>query len=160
MHAHRLAALRIGDVHVAHRGCDARVAEDALHLGDVYAGLEEIRRAGVAKLMQAVDRYTGPTCDPMNRSADRLAAQSLATACDEQRTFTKSTGLLEQVVSQRQIRVETMQDHLRQRHATLASGLAAIDPKRSFVAIEVIHIESLELTPPQSRAVEHRQHRH
>jgi hypothetical protein len=42
MERHRGAALRIGDVHIAHRGRYDAMPQDALHLRQVHARLQQI----------------------------------------------------------------------------------------------------------------------
>src|ERR1700692_3975868 len=112
------------------------------------------------ELMQAVDRYARTARDPMDRVADRLGAEALALARPQQRPLTEARVPLEHVVSPGQIGLKALQDHLRQRHAALLAGLAAIDPQHAFGPIEARNVEPLEFPATQPRSVQQREYRH
>ena len=63
---HRLAALRIGNVNVAHRRCDTRMTQNALDLRKMNSCLKQVRCAGMPKLMHTVNRYAGTARDRVN----------------------------------------------------------------------------------------------
>jgi hypothetical protein len=75
-------------MHVAHGGGDAAVPQNALHLCQVHAGLQKIRRAGMPKLMQAVDRHARATRNSVDGVADRIASKASAVACHQQCVLT------------------------------------------------------------------------
>src|ERR1700688_1373370 len=160
MERHRGTALRIGDVHIAHRGPDAAMSQDALHLGQVHARLQQIGRTAMPKLMQAMDGHWRTARDRVDTVADGTARETLATAAHQQRALAAESRFFQLVVAKWQIRFETPQHHLRQWHTAFVSRLAAIDAQGSFRAIKRIEVQPLQFATAKTGAVKHRQHRY
>src|SRR5215475_14204546 len=97
--------------------------ENALHLRQMNAGLQQVGSAAVPKLMQAVQRHLGPPGDGMNPDADRGATEALAGAAHQQRTLAAGSRFLQLVMAKGQVGSETPQRHLRQRHTALTPRL-------------------------------------
>ena len=112
MERHRGTALRIGDVYVPHGGSYAAMPQNALHLGQVYARLQQIRRAAMPKLMQTMDSALRAARDRVDTIADRSACETLATAAHHQSALAAQSSLFQLVVAQWQIRFEAPQHHL------------------------------------------------
>src|SRR5450631_920605 len=123
MSRHRFAALRIRDVGVTHRRGNALVPQDALHVGQVYAWLQQVRGAAVPELMEAHERDLSTTSNAVDAVADHLTGEPLAAPVHEQRGLTQSARALQHVVPLRQIRLQTSPQDLRHRYATFAPGL-------------------------------------
>lgn len=66
----RGSPLRIRDVNVANGGCDHRVTENALYLGQVNTRFKKIGRATVTELMKTVKRRLGIARDGVHSVAD------------------------------------------------------------------------------------------
>src|ERR1700687_2010023 len=112
MERHRSTTLRIGDVHITYCGPYAGMAQDALHLGQVHARLQQIGRTAMPKLMQTVDRHLRTARDSVDTVADRTARQTLASAAHQQGAFATQSCYFQLVVAKWQIRFETPQHHL------------------------------------------------
>ena len=72
----RGTSLRIGDVHIAHRGRNHAVTEDLLHLGQMHTGPKQVRSTGMTKLMKAVHRDLRTARYLVNTVADRKNSTS------------------------------------------------------------------------------------
>src|SRR5512146_1275652 len=97
----RGSPLRIRNVNVAHRCRDYRVAEDALHLGQMNACFQKIGSAAMTELMKTVEWRLGITRDGMHTVADSERRKPLAVTADEQCRFIQPATLFELVVALR-----------------------------------------------------------
>src|SRR5208282_875149 len=137
---------------------DAAMSQDALHLGQVHARLQQIGSTAMPKLMQSVDGHLRTARDRVDPVADRTAGEALAAATYQQSALATESCFFQLVVAKWQIHFETPQHHLRQRHTALVPRLAAIDAQRSFGAIKGLDVQPLEFAAAKTGAVEHRQH--
>ena len=68
-------------MYIAHGGGDAAMSEDALHFGQMYAGLQQVGGATMPKLIHTVDRNLGPARDSVNPvTINKMNAITLATS--------------------------------------------------------------------------------
>src|SRR5512134_120962 len=119
----RLAPLRVRQMHIAHRRRNALVTKNALHIGQVDTGFQEIGSAAVAELMDAVDGDLRAPRDAVDTTADRSAAEAFTPATHQQRALPDRSRLLEHVVPLRQVCLETSIQNLGHGHAALSSAL-------------------------------------
>lgn len=77
----------------------------------------------------------------------------------QDRTHLEPPGSLELVVPLGPVRLQAPIHQIGHRHAALAPALAAIDAQRRLGAIKVLDLKPRELSAPQTRAVQQRQHR-
>src|SRR6185312_6496654 len=65
---------------------------------------------------------------------------------------------LEQVLTLRPVRLQTSEHQLADRNTPLPSALASVDAQQPLGTIEMLDIQSLELSAPQSSPVQQREH--
>ena len=152
MERDRGAPLRIGDVHVAHRGRDDRVAEDALHLGQMNAGFQQVGRAAVPKLMQTVDRHLRAARDGVNAVADGAARETLAVRLT---SSARSPQMPQSLPAGCGAAADMLRGTAAPSPATARSARCPVlrPSMRSvaFGAIECIEVQSLQLAAAQAR---------
>ena len=89
------------------------MSQDALHLGEVHAGLQQIGRTAMPKLMQTMDGHLRAARDSVDAVADRTARETLAAAAHQQGALATESRFFQLVMAKRQIRFKTPQHHLR-----------------------------------------------
>src|SRR5258706_9235810 len=131
--------------------------QNPLDLRERDAGLEQVRCAAVAKLMDRHASYARGLSQSTNHQADSCGFDAFAEGVDQQRLLIESTGQFEPILPVRKVRFDAPPHALADGHVPLSTRLASVDFEDPLLAVPVVHRESLELATPQSCTVQDRQ---
>src|SRR6185312_4888300 len=120
------------------------MTEDPLHLGEVNAGLEQVRSAAVPELMHGDQGHASALCESVNGVANSLRSMTLAASAHQQSLLTEPPRSLQHVVSGGRVGLQAAVDQIGHRYAALASSFATIDPQGRLGTIKGREIEPLE----------------